>query len=300
MQASTGRIGRVWDVTQKLFLRLSADNITLVAAGVAFYSLLAIFPGLAAFISIYGLFLDPDRIREQVMTFETVLPHEAVDILVTALKSFAANGSDKFNTAFLIGLGLAVWSAKAGMSSLMTGLNIANRETEGRGFIEQQIIALVLTLAAILFAMFALSAIAGLPIVLNLLPMPLSTRTWLSLGRWPLLALMVSFGIAVLYRFGPSRKVAHWRWITWGAACATAFWIAGSIGLSFYVSNFASYDATYGSLAAVVILLLWFWISALVILLGAEIDAELSGTRAANKAAATEMIPPTGLAATPP
>ena len=274
---ATGHLG--WGAIKRILLRLSSDNITLVAAGVAFYAMLAIFPALAALISICGLFMDASRIRDQIAAFATILPQEAMELLVNALQSFAMNGSDKLNTAFLIGLGIAIWSAKAGMSSLMTGLNIVNREPERRSLVVSELTALVLTLAAILFAIFALSAIAGLPIALNVLPLTEEVRTWLSLGRWPLLAIMVSLGIAVLYRFGPSKDQAEWRWMTWGAAIATALWIAGSLGLSYYVSNFGSYDATYGSLAAVVILLLWFWVGALVVLLGAEVDAELQGQR---------------------
>lgn len=274
---ATGHLG--WGAIKRIVQRLSSDNITLVAAGVAFYAMLAIFPALAALISICGLFMDASRIRDQIAALAALLPQEAMELLVNALQSFATNGSDKLNTAFLIGLGIAIWSAKAGMSSLMTGLNIVNREPERRSLVASELTALVLTLAAILFAIFALSAIAGLPIVLNILPLNDEVRTWLSLGRWPLLAIMVSLGIAVLYRFGPSRDKAEWRWMTWGAAIATALWIAGSLGLSYYVSNFGSYDATYGSLAAVVILLLWFWVGALVVLLGAEVDAELQGQR---------------------
>jgi membrane protein len=274
---ATGHLG--WGAIKRIVLRLSADNITLVAAGVAFYAMLAIFPALAALISICGLFMDASRIRDQIAALAALLPQEAMELLVNALQSFATNGADKLNTAFLIGLAIAVWSAKAGMSSLMTGLNIVNREPERRSLVVSELTALVLTLAAILFAIFALSAIAGLPIALNVLPLTDEVRTWLSLGRWPLLAIMVSLGIAVLYRFGPSKDKAEWRWMTWGAAIATALWIAGSLGLSYYVSNFGSYDATYGSLAAVVILLLWFWVGALVVLLGAEVDAELQGQR---------------------
>ncbi|MDB5649405.1 MAG: putative rane protein of unknown function with ribonuclease domain [Hyphomicrobiales bacterium] len=269
-----------WSAAKRIVERISADNITLVAAGVAFYAMLAIFPALAALISICGLFMDPARIRDQIAALAAILPQEAMELLVNALQSFSTNGSSKLNTAFLIGLGIAIWSAKAGMSSLMTGLNIVNRLPERRGLIEAELVALLLTLAAIVFAIFSLGAIAGLPVILNVLPLSDGWRTWLSLGRWPRLAVMVSLGIAVLYRFGPSRNGAEWRWMTWGAAIATALWIGGSLGLSFYVSNFASYDATYGSLAAVVILLLWFWVGALVVLIGAEIDAELLGERA--------------------
>ncbi|MDB5509875.1 MAG: rane protein of unknown function [Hyphomicrobiales bacterium] len=257
-------------------MRVSDDNIMLVAAGVAFYAMLAIFPALAALISIYGLFLNPARIQAQVESFAALLPPEAMKLLVDALQSFAENSANKLNTAFLIGLALALWSAKAGMSSLMAGLAIAHRRPDQRSFLMQQFVALGLTFAAILFAILALSMIAILPVVLAYIPMDDRLRSWMNFARWPLLATMVSFGIALLYRFGYWKKGRRWRWMTWGAATATILWIAGSLGLSFYVSNFGAYDKTYGSLAAVVVLLLWFWVTALVVLVGAEIDADAS------------------------
>jgi membrane protein len=158
---------------------------------------------------------------------------------------------------------------------LMTGLNIAIETTEKRSFLMQQTVALLLTLGVIVFGMVALSAIALLPVLAPLFPMSEGISKVLTLCRWPLLALMVCLGLAVVYRFGPCREHAKWRWITWGAAIATALWLAASGAFSIYVSRFGSYDATYGSLAAPVVLLLWFWLSALVVLLGAEIDAEL-------------------------
>jgi membrane protein len=269
------KVETLFQIAENVVFRIGRDNLMLVAAGVAFYAMTAIFPAIATFVSIYGLFADPDAVQKQIAGYSSLLPAASLKLLTDALQSFASKSSSTLNMALLVSLGLALWSAKAGVSSLMTGLNIANETTEKRGFIAQQAVALALTLGAILFAMVAIAAVALLPAIIDFLPLTDGNKTALGLGRWPLLALLVCFGLAVMYRFGPSRERAKWQWITWGAAIATVLWLAASGAFSFYVSRFNSYDATYGSLAAPVILLLWFWLSALVALLGAEIDAEM-------------------------
>lgn len=258
-----------------VFLRIGRDNLMLVAAGVAFYAMTAIFPAIAAFVSIYGLFADPHAVQAEINAYSGLLPDNALKLLTDALSSFSSKSGSALNVALLVSLAVAIWSAKAGVSSLMTGLNIANETIEKRSLWFQQGVALAMTVGAILFAIVALAAIALLPAVIAFLPGDDDMRTILSFGRWPLLAVLVCFGLAIVYRFGPYRVQAKWRWITWGAAIATILWLLGSAVFSIYVSRFGSYDATYGSLAAPVVLLLWFWLSALVILLGAEIDAEL-------------------------
>jgi membrane protein len=247
----------------------------LVAAGAAFYAMTAVFPAIAAFVSIYGLFADPNSVESQISGYSTLLPATSMKLLTDALQSFASKSNSTLSVALLVSLAIALWSAKAGVSSLMSGLNIANETTEKRGLFVQQATAIALTLAAILFAGVALTAIGLLPVIIDLLPLSDGGKAALGLARWPLLALLICFALAVLYRFGPYREQAKWRWITLGSAIATALWLIGSGGFSFYVSRFGSYDKTYGSLAAPVVLLLWFWLSALVVLVGAEIDAEM-------------------------
>ena len=262
-------------IVANVVVRVGRDNLMLVAAGVAFYAMTAIFPAIAAFVSIYGLFADPNTVQEQISQYSSLLPEDSLKLLTDALSTFASKSNSTLNIALLISLGIAIWSAKAGVSSLMTGLNIANETNEERSFIAQQSVALALTVGAVLFAAVAFGAVALLPIVIKFLPLRDAAKSALELGRWPLLAALVCFGLAVVYKFGPYRVKAKWKWITWGAATATILWLVGSAGFSFYVARFGSYDATYGSLAAPVVLLLWFWLSALVVLLGAEIDAEL-------------------------
>ena len=256
--------------------RFTRDNATLTAAGIAFYLLLSIFPGLAAMVSIYGLFGDPADVGRQIAPFAGLLPPEAMKLLNDGLEGFIKSSANShMSLALVTSLLLALWSARAAISSIMTGLNIAYEETERRSFIVTTLISLALTIGAICFAVIAIVAIAVVPAVLAFVYLGSTVETLLAYGRWPLLAALVVFGFAALYRFAPDRSHARWRWITWGSATATALWILGSVGFSFYVSRFGSYDATYGSLGAVIILLLWFWVSSLVLILGAEIDSEL-------------------------
>ena len=281
-----GVVGIMWSV----FDRLGRDNVTMVAAGVAFYALLAIFPALAAAVSLYGLFGDPAEISRQIINFSFLLPPEALKLIMDGLASFTSKSSSQFNIALVTGLVLAIWSARAGMASIMTGLNIAYEETERRSIIIQNIVALGMTLAGVVIAIAIVFAIAVIPAALALLRVPQETATIIGMIRWPILAVVILTGFAVLYRFAPCRRDAEWRWITWGSATATTLWLGGSALFSFYVGHFGSYDATYGSLGAAVVLLLWFWVAALVFLLGAEVDAELH-TRALTTGSPTSELP---------
>jgi membrane protein len=263
------------EIAKNVFVRIGKDNLSLVGAGVAFYAMTAIFPAIAVFVSIYGLFSDPAKVQDQIASVAGLLPAASLKLLTDALQTYASKSNSSLSIALVVSIALALWSAKAGVSSLMTGLNIANEQDEKRSFIMQQVVALALTVGAVVFAIIALAALAILPVLLGYLHLPPSLATVLNFGRWPLLALLVGVGLAVIYRFGAYKPHPKWRWISWGAAIATLLWIIGSAAFSFYVSRFGSYDATYGSLAAPVVLLLWFWLSALIVLIGAEIDAEL-------------------------
>jgi membrane protein len=265
----------LFQIGVNVVMRISRDNLMLVAAGVAFYGMTAIFPAIAAFVSIYGLFADPSRVEGQVSSYAGLIPAESLRLLTDALQSFVNKSNSSLSFALVISIFLALWSAKAGVSSLMTGLNIANETTERRNILLQQGTGLLLTLGGVLFGGVALAAVAVLPIVIDYLPLTEESKAILGLGRWLLLAFLVCFALAVLYRFGPCRDKAKWRWITLGSAIATLLWLIASGLFSFYVSRFGAYDRTYGSLAAPVVLLLWFWLSSLVVLIGAEIDAEM-------------------------
>lgn len=274
-RAARRRHGPLYRTAASIMARSDRHNLSLIAAGIAFFAMTAIFPAIAAFVSIYGLFADPATIPQQIAAFAELLPVDSMKLLTDALQSFARKSTTALNAALLISTGLALWSAKAGVTALMTGLNVANETGEKRSFIVQQAIAFALTLGTGLFVIVVIAAVALVPAIIDYLPLPPEMRTAIGIGRWPLLGALVCFGLALLYRFGPSRYQPKWRWITWGAAIAAILWLASSAAFSFYVSRFGTYDAMYGSLAAPVLLLLWFWISALVVLLGAEIDFEL-------------------------
>ena len=263
------------DILLRVKDEVSQDNVSIVSAGVAFYALLAIFPALAALVSIYGLWADPAQIQQQLATVDTILPNQAREILNNQLSKVAGQGYTALSLGVIGGVLLALWSATKGTKALMTALNIVNDEEEKRSFLKLNAVALSLTLGAILFAIIALALIVALPALLGNLGLQEYARLWVAGLRWPLLALAVIVALAVLYRYGPSRDEPRWRWVSWGAVAATVLWLIGSALFSFYVSHFGSYNETYGSLSAVIILLMWFYLTAFVVLLSAELNAEM-------------------------
>jgi membrane protein len=267
---------RGWkDILLRVKDRLGEDHLTMIAAGVAFYALLAIFPGIAALVSLYGLVFDAADVERQMSLLAGVLPGDALAILTTEVKRVATASSGSLTFGALGGLGVALWSATSGTKALFEALNIAYAEKEKRGFFRLTAIALVFTLGAVLFVVLALALIAIVPVALDYLGLGETGKVLISVLRWPLLAAGVIVALGLLYRHGPSRDHPQWRWLSWGAAAATVLWLVGSLLFSFYVSNFGDYNATYGSVGAIVILLMWFYISALIILVGAELNAEM-------------------------
>lgn len=264
-----------WQIALRVKDEVSSDNISIIAAGIAFYGLLAIFPGIAALVSIYGLVADPADVERQAATLSSVMPGEAWGILKQQLHKVATGGGGSLTLGFIFGLVLTLWSATAGVKTTMTALNITYDEQETRGFLKFNAIALLLTLGAILFVVLAIALIVVLPAIFGALGLQQTFHSLLSILRWPLLAIAVMFALTVLYRYGPDRDEPKWRWVTWGSAGATVLWLIASGLFSFYVSNFASYNETYGSLGAVVILLMWFYIGAYLVLVGAEVNAEM-------------------------
>jgi membrane protein len=267
---------RGWkDILLRVKDEMTADNLSMVAAGVAFYILLAIFPALAALISIWGLFADPATVQQQIDSLGTMLPQQALAILDEQMTRVAGSASNALSVGIIIGILAALWAAAKGMKALIEALNIVYDETESRGFIKLNAIALLLTLGLILFIIVTIGAVVVLPALLGNLGLGSTMGDLLSLARWPLLAVMMMLTLAILYRFAPSRDTPRWQWVSWGAVGATVLWIIGSILFSWYVSNFGSYNETYGSVGAVIILMMWFWLSAYIVLIGAEVNAEM-------------------------
>lgn len=264
----------IWAFALAVIRRLGHDNMTLIAAGVAFYGLLAIFPAIITFVSVYGLFLDPDTVTAQAHAITDILPAQAASLLIDSIRKLAQRTATDLNLTAVISLLIATWSARYGVGAMMTGVNIANDTAETRSYVHLEALALALTLCALVGVAVAMTVIAAIPVIVAVLPTKTSTDQWLLWGRWPLLGVFAYAAISLLYRVGPARPQPNWRFFNAGAAAATVLWLFGTAGFSFYATRIGNFDATYGSIGAVVILLFWFWLSALFILLGAEIEAE--------------------------
>jgi membrane protein len=264
-----------WDILWRVKAEMSKDNLSVLSAGIAFYSLLAIFPALAAAVSIYGLVFDPHGVEQQLSSVISIIPEEARKIITDQLTMITSQPKQSLGWGVVVALVFALWSASSAIQTLMTGLNIVYDEREQRGVVRFYATALGLTVGGIVFGLVALSLIAALPAALKFVGLPHSVETTLLLARWPLLAISVMFALAVLYRFAPSREKPRWLWVSWGAVVATVLWLLSSILFSYYVSHFASYNQTYGTLGAVVILLMWFYLTGYVVLMGGEFNAEM-------------------------
>lgn len=254
---------------------LADNHIPIIAAGIAFYALLAIFPGLVAIASIYGLVGDPTDIQWQFSAFGSFLPGEAQMLLSKQLRRITAHAPNTLSVGVIVGVAVALWGAIRGMKAFIIALNIVYEENEKRGFLKLHARVLVLILGAIVLLSLALALIVILPILLNYLALPKNLKTLFSLLPWPLLVSSFMLSLAVLYRYGPSRSEPQWQWVSWGAVIATLLWVIGSALFSFYVASFGRYDQAYGSLGALVILVIWFFGTAYIILLGAEFNVEI-------------------------
>lgn len=267
------RARSLWTVVNRVSNRIGQDNLTLAAAGVAFYTMFALFPAMGALVSIYGLFGDAHVVQSQVQQLTALLPAQPATLINDALNALTAKPKASLNWGLVVSLGLAIWGARAGTSSMMSGLNVALERRETRSILKQNAVAIGLTFGAIIFAIVVLAAVAVLPLVINVMPIDEDLKHWLAYLRWPLLGAFILVALDVIYRFAPSATRPHWQFISVGTIFATLLWMGGSWAFSLYVTRFGSYDATYGPLGAVIVLLLWFWISAFIVLVGATIDA---------------------------
>lgn len=270
-------------IARQVWRAMSEDNVLLVAAGVGFYLLLALFPALSAFVALYGLFLDPQSAVAQLSALEGVVPPSVMEVVAARVQSLAAQPAATLGLGFGLSLAVALWGANGGVKAIMEGLNIVFDVPERRGFLKRNLVALALMggLAVLLLVMVAVLAVV--PAVLALVPLGAAGEVALALLRWPLLLAVVGLALALLYRFAPCRQGADWRWITWGSGLATAGWVAASAGFAWYASSLADFDASYGAMATPVAILLWVWLSMVVVLLGAEVDAVMEQARSAGK-----------------
>lgn len=271
-----------WQITRRAWREAKADQVPLLAAGVAFYSFLSLFPAMIAAVMLYGLVRDPRDVQAQAEQMAEALPREAATLLTEQLSAIAATPQQSLGFGLLITLALALWSASGGVGNVVTAINVTYDEEETRGFVKRKLLSLALTLGAIVFVVLAVALVAVAPAVLDSLVPSGPLRWLLEAARWVGLAAVMSVMLAVLYRLAPDRDDARFRWVSVGAVVATVLWLVASLAFSLYVDNFGSYNETYGALAGVVVLLLWLWITMYVVLLGAEINAEAEQQTAAD------------------
>jgi membrane protein len=254
--------------------QVKEDNVPLLAAGVAFYAFIALFPALIAAVTLYGLVADPAQVEEQIASLTDTLPDDAASLIGAQLRDIATTSSSSLGWGLLVSLGGALFAASGGVQNLIKAVNIAYDEEETRGFLKLRGLALLLTLVAVVFVVVAVGLIAVLPVVLNAAGVGGIAWFGVQVARWVGLVAFVALALAIVYRYAPDRDNPKFRWVGLGSAVATVLWIVGSAAFSLYVSRFGSYDKTYGALAGVIVLLLWLWLTSLVVLVGAEINSE--------------------------
>lgn len=265
-----------WDILVRVKRQLTSDNASIVGAGLALYSLLAIFPALTAVVLLYGLFSSPEQVSQQMQQFQGLLPAEGVAILERQLTKLANQQHQTLGLGLIVAVLVALWSARKGMVALMTAMNVAYNERETRGFFRKLFVSLALTFGAIVSFLLVLTIGVAVPIVLSFLPLGSAGEIVLLVFRWALLFGIAVLGLSAVYRYAPDRREAKWSWVSWGALIAAFLWLLGSLGFAYYVRNFgASYGETYGALGGVVIMMLWLFLSAYVVILGAEINSEM-------------------------
>ncbi len=264
-----------WSVTKRVWFGLTNDHLSIIAAGVAFFGILAIFPALAALIALYGLIADPAQVADSLHSARPVLPPDVYAMIEDQVTALISAGRTSLGLASIISIGFALWSARAGVTALMEGLNIVYRETDTRNIVVQYVTSLLLTLMLILVSIVALLAVVAVPAFLHFTDLGAVGTILAQVFPLVILGIAVAFLIGALYRYGPHRAPARKRWLSVGALFATVGWVIVSLLLSVYVSRFADFNRTYGSLGAIVGLLFWLYASAFVVLIGAEINAQM-------------------------
>ncbi len=263
------------DVFWRVWGRLSEDRVLVIAGGIVFYGLLALFPALAALVSIYGIFADPADLQNQLASLSNVLPGGAMDVLNEQMARIASQSSGALGFATLLGLLVALWSANSGTKGIYDGLNVSYREREKRSFVQLNFSSLIFTVSMIVFALIAMGAMVALPYLVSSLGFGGVGQWVIAIVKWPILLGLITLLFACLYRFGPSRDAPQWLWVMPGSIFAAIVWLVASILFSWYAANFGGFNKTYGSLGAIIGFMIWMWISAIVVLLGGMLNAEV-------------------------
>jgi membrane protein len=263
------------DILWRVLWSIPADRILSTSGGVAFFGLLAIFPGIAAIVSLYGLFADASTIGNHLTILSGILPAGVLALFADQITLITGQENDILGAAFAAGLVVALVSANSGVAALFDALNVVYDEKEKRSFVRFYAMTFMFTVAGIAFVVAAISAVVVLPLVLKFLGTATMTERLVSILRWPILLVTLVVSLGFIYRYGPSRRDARWRWVTWGSIVAALLWVGASMLFSWYVATFDSYNKTYGSLGAAVGFMMWLWISAVIVLLGGELNAEM-------------------------
>jgi membrane protein len=263
------------DILVRTYREIQEDRLLALAAGVAFYSLIALFPGIAAGVSSYALFANTATISNHLQVAADIVPANALDIMNTEITRIAAKSDGRLTFGFLLGLAIALWSANAGMKAIFDALNIIYDEDEKRGIVRLNLVSLFFTICAIAGAGLAVAFVVVFPLLLAAFGVTSFDHPIVGYLRWPVLFVLLIVGLSVLYRYGPSRRLAKWRWLSVGSIAAALAWLAVSSLFSWYLGNFANYNATYGALGAVVGMMMWMWLSTIVVLVGAELNSEI-------------------------
>ena len=271
----TGIPWRGWkQIVKRAWAENNADNMPIIAGGVAFFGFLAIFPALIALISIYGLVASPEQAAEQVESFTSGLPEAAQELIGEQVTAVTENAGGALTFSLIVSILAALWSASGGVNNVVKAVNIAYDEAETRNFVKLRALSLALTLGAVVFVVLTIGLVAVLPLVLDALPLGAVGTVLAEVGRWTALLALVAGSLAVLYRVAPDRDAPRFRWVSLGSIFVTVVWALVSLGFSLYVNNFGSYDKTYGAIAGVIVLMLWLYLTCYLVLLGAEINAE--------------------------
>jgi membrane protein len=267
---------RGWsDILWRVLYGISSNRVLSTSGGVAFFSLLAAFPAIAAVVSLYGLFADASTIGRHLSLLSGILPGGVLLLIADQITLISRQGNETLGTAFVVSLLIAVGSANSGMAALFDALNVVYDEEEKRSLMRFYATTVLFTLAGIVFVIVAIAGIVVLPLVLRFVGLAATTEWLIAILRWPILLATIVVSLACIYRYGPSRNDARWRWVTWGSVVGALLWIAASMLFSWYVATFDIYNKTYGSLGAAIGFMVWLWISAVIVLLGGELNAEM-------------------------
>ena len=267
---------RGWsDILWRVFWAIPENRIFSTSGGVAFFTLLAVFPGIAAIVSLYGLFADSSTVGGHLTLLAGILPFGILEAVGAQITLVAKQGTETLGTAFVVSLLIALGSANSGIAALFDALNVVYNEREKRSFLRFYAITFLFTLAGIVFVIMAIIGMLAVPLVLELFGLATVTERLVAILRWPILLVTVGVSFAFIYRYGPSRRDARWRWVSWGSIVAALLWLAASMLFSYYVATFDSYNRAYGSLGAGIGFMVWLWISAVIVLLGGQLNAEM-------------------------